>query len=64
MGHEARIIKNEDYSIKPMALEEAVLQLNAEENDFYVFISSESGAINVIYRRKDGNYGFIEPEIS
>ncbi len=64
MGNEVAIVRDDDYSVKPMSIEEAVLQLRADENDFYVFINSDSGLVNVVYHRKDGNYGLIEPEIS
>lgn len=62
-GHEARIVKSDEHSAKPMSLEEALLRLDAGEDDFFVFVSSDSGLMNVVYRRKDGNYGLIEPEV-
>jgi len=61
-GDETRIIESDEYSAKPMSLDEAILQLNEGENDFVLFINSDSGSMNVVYRRKDGNYGLIEPE--
>ncbi|NIQ38229.1 MAG: ribosome-associated translation inhibitor RaiA [Proteobacteria bacterium] len=64
MGQETRIIRNDEYTVKPMSVEEAILQLDAEESDFYIFINPDSGLLNVVYHRKDGNYGLIEPEIS
>jgi putative sigma-54 modulation protein len=42
-------------------VEEAVLQLELLDHDFYVFTSADTGDINVVYRRRDGNYGLIEP---
>ncbi len=60
---EARIIKSNEHSAKPMSPEEAILRLDAGENDFFVFTNSDSGSLNVVYRRKDGNYGLIEPEV-
>jgi putative sigma-54 modulation protein len=63
MPHERQIIRSDEHSAKPMSLDEAILRLNAGENDFFVFINSDSGSINVVYRRKDGNYGLIEPEV-
>ena len=56
-----QIIKVEDYSIKPMTLEEAAMQIDLLHNDFLVFTNAGSERVNVIYRRKDGNYGLIEP---
>jgi putative sigma-54 modulation protein len=47
--------------MKPMSAEEAALQLDLIGHDFFVFRSEDSGEINVIYRRKNGGYGVIEP---
>lgn len=57
-----RIVKVKRFAIKPMSPEEAAMQMELLGHDFYVFQNAESGAVNVIYRRKDGNYGLIEPE--
>jgi putative sigma-54 modulation protein len=46
---------------KPMSLEEAVSQLTLSKKDFLVFINSDSGQMNVVYRSKDGNYEWVEP---
>jgi putative sigma-54 modulation protein len=56
------IIKSNTFSIKPMSVEEAVMQMDLLHKDFLVFTDSVSEDINVIYRRKDGNYGLIEPQ--
>jgi putative sigma-54 modulation protein len=56
-----QIVKVKQFSVKPMSPEEAVLQLELIGHDFFVFRADESGEINVIYRRKDGGYGLIEP---
>ena len=61
-GQAPRIIQSDELSAKPMSLEEATLQLDATKNEFLVFTNSGSGAINVVYRRKDGHYGLIAPE--
>lgn len=57
-----QIIRSKDYPVKPMSLEEAIEQLKASKNDFVIFTNAQTEAVNVIYRRKDGNYGLIEPE--
>ena len=57
----ARIVRSKQFQMKPMSEEEAVLQLELLEHDFYVFTSADTGDINVVYRRRDGNYGLIEP---
>jgi ribosome hibernation promoting factor len=58
---EARIVRTKQFLMKPMDAEEAVLQLELLDHDFYVFTSADTGDINVVYRRRDGNYGLIEP---
>jgi len=55
------VIKTKTFSIKPMSVEEAVMQMDLLHKDFLVFTDSTTDTINVIYRRKDGNYGLIEP---
>jgi putative sigma-54 modulation protein len=58
---ETRIVRSKQFQMKPMSEEEAVLQLELLDHDFYVFTSADTGDINVVYRRRDGNYGLIEP---
>ncbi len=56
-----RIINSKSYAVKPLTEEEAVLSLNADENQFLVFRNADDERISVIYKRKDGNYGMIKP---
>jgi len=56
------IVKTKQFAVKPMTPEEAVLQLELIGHDFFVFRNSESNDVNVVYRRRDGNYGLIEPQ--
>lgn len=56
-----RIINVRRYAVKPMTAEEAAMLLDDEENQFLVFRNSENERISVIYKRKDGNYGLIQP---
>lgn len=58
---ETRIVRSKQFQMKPMSAEEAVLQMELLDHDFYVFTSGDTGDINVVYRRRDGNYGLIEP---
>ncbi|MFL6008024.1 MAG: ribosome hibernation-promoting factor, HPF/YfiA family [Rubrobacteraceae bacterium] len=58
---EARIVRTKQFQMKPMSAEEAVLQMELLDHDFFVFTSAETGDINVVYRRRDGDYGLIEP---
>ena len=57
------IVKTKQFAVKPMSPEEAVLQLELVGHDFFVFQNAESGEVNVVYRRRDGDYGLIEPQI-
>ena len=57
-----RIVRVKRFHIKPMDEEEAMLQAELLGHAFYVFLNADTNAINVIYKRKDGNYGIIEPE--
>ena len=58
---EAMIVKTKQFNMKPMSDEEALLQLELIGHDFFVFVNAESDEVNVIYKRRDGNYGLIEP---
>jgi putative sigma-54 modulation protein len=60
---EPGIVKTKQFPVKPMSPEEAVLQLELVGHDFFVFQSVESGDVNVVYRRRDGRYGLIEPQL-
>lgn len=56
-----QIVKTESILAKPMDAEEASLQLKLSNDEFLVFTNSKTRLINVLYRRKDGNFGLIEP---
>jgi len=62
-GGEPRLIKSKKILAKPMSVEEAALQMDLMKNDFLVFTNANSKNLNVIYRRKDGHYGLIEPQV-
>jgi putative sigma-54 modulation protein len=59
---EPRIVKSKQFAIKPMSPEEAVLQLELVGHDFFVFQNGDTSDVNVVYRRRDGAYGLIEPQ--
>ncbi len=61
---EPKVVRVKRFAMKPMTLEEAVLQMNLLGHDFFVFFNAETEDVNVIYKRKDGNYGHIEPELA
>lgn len=56
------VVRTKRFVMKPMSVEEAILQMNLVGHDFFVFANAEGERVNVVYRRKDGNYGLIEPE--
>jgi putative sigma-54 modulation protein len=62
-SEEPRIVKTKQFPVKPMSPEEAVLQLELVGHDFFVFQNAETNDVNVVYRRRDGNYGLIEPQL-
>jgi len=55
------IVKTKRFPIKPMSPEEAILQMNLLGHNFFVFTNADTDTINVVYKRKDGKYGLIEP---
>jgi len=55
------IVRTKRFNLKPMDSEEAILQMDMLGHNFFVFTNAESGDTNVVYRRKDGRYGLIEP---
>lgn len=62
VAEEPRLVKVKRFNIKPMTVDEAIMQMNLLGHDFFVFTSADTEQVNVLYRRKDGNYGLIEPE--
>jgi putative sigma-54 modulation protein len=55
-----RVVKTEQFQARPMTVDEAVMQLDLLDAKFFVFQNAEEGAINVVFRREDGNLGLIE----
>jgi len=62
-GTDPMIVKSKQFPVHPMTPEEAVLQLELVGHDFFVFQSSDSNGVNVVYRLRDGHYGLIEPQV-
>ena len=58
---EAVVVKTERYPVKPMFVDEAVLQIEMSNRQFVVFQNAKSEKVNILYRRKDGGFGLIEP---
>lgn len=57
-----QVVRTKRFAFKPMAVEEAVMQMELLGHDFFVFSNAATEEVNVVYKRKDGNYGLIEPE--
>jgi putative sigma-54 modulation protein len=57
------LVKRKRFIVKPMSTEQALEQMEFLGHDFFLFVNDEDSSINVVYRRKDGNYGLIQPEI-
>ena len=55
-----RVVRTNEFSAKPMTVDEAVMQMDLMNNDFIVFTNVKSNEMNVVYRRKDGHFGLIE----
>ncbi|AZB44505.1 ribosome-associated translation inhibitor RaiA [Bacillus sp. FJAT-42376] len=55
------VVRTKRFTLKPMDSEEAILQMNMLGHNFFVFTNAESNRTNVVYKRKDGKYGVIEP---
>lgn len=58
-----RVVRTKRFDIKPMSLEEAVDQMELLGHDFFLYFDPDVNKMNLLYRRKDGNYGLIEPNI-
>lgn len=57
-----KVIRSRRMAIKPMSVDEASMQMGLISDDFLAFLNSETDQVNVMYKRRDGNYGLIEPE--
>jgi putative sigma-54 modulation protein len=60
---EHTVVRTERYPVKPMFIDEAVLQLEMSNRQFLVFINARSSKMNVLYRRKSGDFGLMEPTL-
>ena len=59
---ETKIAKNKKFTLTPMTAEEAILQMELLQHNFFVFLDAESGNVNVVYKRNDEDYGLLETE--
>jgi putative sigma-54 modulation protein len=58
-----QIVRNKRFATKPMSVEEAIMQMNLIGHNFFAFTNMDSQQINVVYRRRNGDYGLLEPEV-
>ena len=63
LGRERQIVKSKRFAIEPMFEEDAVAAMEDLGHDFYLFVNAENERVAVVYRRRDGNYGVIEPVV-
>ena len=56
------VIKEKKFKLRPMDVEEAILQMNMLGHTFFMFMNAQTGNINVVYKRADGNYAVLEPD--
>ena len=57
------VVKVKRFAVKPMSVAEAIDQMELLGHDFFLFFNTDNEELNLLYRRKDGNYGLIEPEL-
>lgn len=56
------VVRTKTFSVKPLSIEEAILQMNMIGHEFFMFLNSSTNKINVVYKRKGNTYGLLEPE--
>ena len=56
-----KVVRTKKFAVKPMSVEEATMQMELLGHDFFVFLNADTEDVNVVYARKDGNFGLIEP---
>ena len=58
-----KVVKSKRFPLKPMSEDEAISQMELLGHDFFLFNNTDTGNVNLLYRREDGNYGLIEPDV-
>ncbi len=59
-----KVVRAKRFKLKPMSVEEAITQMELLDHNFFMFMNAGSNQYSVIYRRQDGNYGIIEPDVA
>jgi len=57
------IVRTKKFAVKPMSVEDAITQMELLGHDFFLFMNEENETMNVLYRRNDGSYGLLQPDI-
>lgn len=57
------VVKVKTFNVKPMGVDEAILEMNLVGHEFFAFLNDQTNAVNVVYRRKEGGYGLLEPTV-
>lgn len=60
--YEGELVKTKKFTVKPMNVDEAILQMELIGHNFFVYKDADTNNVSVLYKRKDGNYGLLEPE--
>lgn len=55
------VVRTKEFDLAPMSADEAVMQMELLEHSFFIYLNMETGMVNVVYKRKDGDYGVLEP---
>ena len=60
---EYQVVRKKQVFLKPITVDEAILEMNMVSHDFFMFINADTDEMNVVYKRADGNYGLLEPAV-
>lgn len=58
---EYEVVRKKQIPVKPLTVDEAILEMNMVNHDFFMFTNADTGSVNVVYKREDGKYGLLEP---
>ena len=61
--YDFEVVKHKKFTMRPMDVDEAILQMNLLGHNFFMFSNAQTGSTNVVYKRTDGNYAVFEPEV-
>ena len=61
---EFKVARTKNYAMRPMGVQEAIMQMNMLNHDFFIFFNAETEKIAIVYRRRSGDYGLINPEMA